>query len=158
MSHADIPLQGIQYIRCKDFIDQSHSFVDFCRPLGAFRIADGNAAAFLSPMLQCKQSIVYGAGYIIPIQVVHSEHATFFMQAVISVILLLSVNFIHMNPPCRGNQYIIYKPKRLKTSLYASSTFPKSLLNLSLSSFSWVLTSHNLHVSGEISSARIISP
>lgn len=51
-----------------------------------------------------------------------------------------------------------YNPRRLNTSLYASSTFPRSLRKRSLSSFSWVVASHSLQVSGDVSSARMISP
>ena len=41
-------------------------------------------------------------------------------------------------------------------SLYPLSTSTRSLLNLSLSSFSFVTLSQNLHVSGDISSAKTI--
>ena len=48
-------------------------------------------------------------------------------------------------------------PNLFATSVYAGIKSPKSFLNLSLSNFFSVIESHNRHVSGLISSARIIS-
>ena len=47
-------------------------------------------------------------------------------------------------------------PSLFATSVYAGIRSPKSFLNLSLSSFFSVIESHSLHVSGLISSAKII--
>ena len=45
-------------------------------------LADCDTAAFLSSVLQCKQSIINGRRYISSIKIIHSKDTTFLMQII----------------------------------------------------------------------------
>src|ERR1700712_1626912 len=64
--------------------------------------------------------------------------------------------FTSTGPEPAGRSFSIRMPSRFATSVYASSTPPRSRRKRSLSSFSFDLMSHSRQESGEISSATMI--
>ena len=94
--HADIPLQPADVLRMKDLVHQSHVLYGSDLPLRPGGIAHGDAAAFLSPVLQGEKPVIDGSRHIFSVKIVHAEDAAFFLQSAFSV--LYQAVFRHLFP------------------------------------------------------------
>ena len=127
----------------KDLGNQSLVFVEHQAAVDT----GGDAAGVLPPVLKGVHGVVgvkgrvpgTGAG-----TVDEPKDAAFLFHMAVSLLIQLTLA-AHLSPI-----------RRRITSWYASSTPPISRRNRSLSSFSWVTSSHRRQVSGLISSARTI--
>ena len=79
MSHSYVAFEFFQIFSVKNFIDQSHTFMNLNIFLRTIGIRNGDAAAFLSPVLQGKQPVVHRGGHIASIQVIHTHDTAFFV-------------------------------------------------------------------------------
>ncbi len=105
MAHTDVPVEGLQRLLGKYLVDQPHPLVDGHTPFGSFRIADGDPAALLSPMLQGKQAVIDRGRHIVPVQIIGPKDPTRLFQSTVTLLL-----FFHV----ASSFYWI--PRRLNTS------------------------------------------
>ena len=83
MSHADVSgAQPLQMLRRKDLIGKSHALVDQDFSLGSLCIADCNAAAFLSAVLQSQKAVINRRCNVVSVKIIDAEHTAFFMNTV----------------------------------------------------------------------------
>ena len=92
MAYTNISMERFNHIRCKYFVAKTHSLIRAYFSFWAFCITDCYTAAFLSPVLESKQSIINCGGNIISVKIVNTENAAFlphFISSDIKVHLIL---------------------------------------------------------------------
>ena len=92
MSHTDIALQRLEIVLREHFIDKPHSLVGYYFSFGTAGLTDRYAAAFLSPVLQRKKTIIDCRCDLPPLKVINAKDAALLLHAClvkISVDLLI---------------------------------------------------------------------
>ena len=82
MAHADIAVQAIETLLVEYLVYKAHVLVVIHLAFGALGVADGDAAAFLAPVLQGIEAVVTGRDHIHPVRAVDPEYSALLMKHV----------------------------------------------------------------------------
>ena len=107
MAHPQVALEVLESIGGEHLVHQAHALVKPGLTPGTGGVADGDAAALLAPVLQCKQAVVDGGGHVAAGGIIHAEYAA------------LLAGFIRQGAAkgfAFAHRQIPYRPRRRKTS------------------------------------------